>query len=379
MKVPQFLSIRALSVPNISNSPPLSGGAVAHPAFALSSSYTAVHSLNPLDVLLMGSADRKLRRRGARRPRAAGSVTTPPPPLNEPPQPPSKERGWISKFLSRNPVSRFLLKLLWNPENVHLEKSPWESMGEGVSPSTSFFAHGRNNPVSVRLAEIIKTFVTDKHRRTFGDDLIVELGSGDGSLAAYVGQHVGARVHEVDLVDNPSRGTDGRTIADIRNLDMFNDGQFLTVLSSFALEYTGVDGFKEAFRILAPGGKLILLVHHKDSSIGLSGVRGVLLDGAIGLYKILASFRPTHFLLSFCSFLERALGDSVRVGLQLKRCAFANQHSLKEMLKEAGFTGIPTVETAYVPLIVKMMMGRTGGKQYDSGWIVTVKKPSRRT
>lgn len=94
----------------------------------------------------------------------------------------------------------------------------------------------------------------------------------------------------------------------------FADGAFDIVISQFGVEYAGLDAFDEAARVLAPGGVIQFIIHHKDGGIdrectenarvldavlksglfetAIDAIRGPDVDGAIAKLKdILASLK----------------------------------------------------------------------------------------
>lgn len=118
------------------------------------------------------------------------------------------------------------------------------------------------------------------------DAVIVDVGTGNGALAFLVSEFAEQNnkqwtIHGVDAADiNPSVHL--RAAAPIKkrleqinfhgNTDMaklpFADGSVDCVLSQFALEYADHKAaVKEIMRVLKPGGKLVIMAHHADSSL----------------------------------------------------------------------------------------------------------------
>ena len=58
----------------------------------------------------------------------------------------------------------------------------------------------------------------------------------------------------------------GGTAADARHLP-YCDGSFDLVVSQFGIEYAGLDGFREAARVVRPTGAFCALVHQKEGAI----------------------------------------------------------------------------------------------------------------
>lgn len=75
-------------------------------------------------------------------------------------------------------------------------------------------------------------------------------------------------------------------------------GSFEIVTSQFGIEYAGIDAFKEAARLLAPGGRMACLVHHRSGIIYNEGLAS--LDAVAGLAK--SQFIPLSIVMFEAGF-----------------------------------------------------------------------------
>lgn len=55
-------------------------------------------------------------------------------------------------------------------------------------------------------------------------------------------------------------------VSDARSIPL-DDKSFTLATSQFGIEYAGLEAINEMFRVLAPGGRVALLLHHRESSI----------------------------------------------------------------------------------------------------------------
>lgn len=251
----------------------------------------------------------------------------------------------------------------WKP--VNLEGSVYRLMqtifaNNGVNPyehlSRGFFMHRRGNPATNRLLSLVNEMKPHE---------ILELGAGDSNLARIMEEETGATVVETDLMPGPSERPN-RHIVDFTKLP-FSSNRFPVVLSSFAAEYEGLPAFKEAHRVMQRGGRLVALVHHKDSSIGFSHLhQKVIYQLSVGGYQIFGGSFVRHLIPNgLLEFWEA----SAKQFYHLRRAAFKSQRELRSMLERAGFEEVK-IETAFAPPI----LFPDSPHNYDSGWIVTATK-----
>ncbi len=108
----------------------------------------------------------------------------------------------------------------------------------------------------------------------------------------------------------------------------FNDGAFDIVISQFGIEYAGLDAFSEAARVLAPGGVMQLVIHHKGGGIDIECSENVrVLQGVLrsGLFETAADAvrGPDH---------DGAVAKLKTVFAELKPLLDGDRVAAKEML-----------------------------------------------
>ncbi len=103
---------------------------------------------------------------------------------------------------------------------------------------------------------------------------VLDVAAGGGAVLKLLLQRTGVIGTGIDYADvGPAAAALGvRGGIDAHALP-FGDGGFDAVVSQFGLEYCGAAAWAEAVRVLAPGGRLLLLCHHRDSGAVLHNGR----------------------------------------------------------------------------------------------------------
>lgn len=118
--------------------------------------------------------------------------------------------------------------------------------------------------------------------RTFFDRLaegarVLDLACGGGALTRVAAEHKSAfKVHGVDFAQAAS-GPQGAIIQSGVSLEMlpFEDRKFDAIISQFGLEYADLSrAIPELGRVLAPGGRVGLLMHHSESGVAQAARAG---------------------------------------------------------------------------------------------------------
>jgi len=104
---------------------------------------------------------------------------------------------------------------------------------------------------------------------------LADIASGGGAVAAAARSAFGPSGVRLTCVDVSGAAIDALerrfpevsgVVADARDLPL-PAASFDFVCSQFGIEYAGPDAVAEALRLVAPGGRLALLMHHRDGSI----------------------------------------------------------------------------------------------------------------
>ncbi len=294
---------------------------------------------------------------------------------NAPPPKLANERAgeWLEaklRGMGRASIFRRIGSLFWDPPSLDESVYRWSAEGgTGRSAGKSHALHGEGRPLTERIIEAVRPHVKDAWKSDEVAPHIVELGSGDGQLAAALVKRIGARVQQIDLLEPPQSITD-RTVGDITELP-FTRNQFGVAVSSFSLEYEGLKAFQEANRVLSPGGRLVSLVHHRKSSLVPNNIiqKGMAFI-ARDLYRIVAGIRPLRIFLP--KMIMGPWEGMARQAESQLRAAFKTKGQAERMLAQAGFQDV-RIETVMVPPLAFP----NSSMRLDTGWLMTAQKPSR--
>ncbi len=159
--------------------------------------------------------------------------------------------------------------------NEESETSPvidsWDTYWAGAQSSSAFSGGGTTDPLVLSFWDEI--FRDIRERR---DDVrIIDIASGNGAVIESASRVYGETLPDftcLDISDSAIRilekrfpGVNG-VVADAAD-SPFDDGSFDVVVSQYGVEYAGIDAINAIARLVAPGGELVLLVHHRDGLI----------------------------------------------------------------------------------------------------------------
>jgi ubiquinone/menaquinone biosynthesis C-methylase UbiE len=126
---------------------------------------------------------------------------------------------------------------------------------------------------------------------------ILDIASGDGAILEIlisIDDRIGGKVTCVDAspaaIDSIGSRYPAATgiVADAAAIPLDDNG-FALVTSQFGVEYAGIDAINEAARLVAPGGRMILLMHmrgslmHRECEAALDAIRATEKSGFIPL------------------------------------------------------------------------------------------------
>jgi SAM-dependent methyltransferase len=161
----------------------------------------------------------------------------------------------------------------------------WDRYWHGMKEGGQIGVGGANHP---RLNQFWREYLSSIGTLS-GPTKMMDIGSGDGAVVATAVDTLGddsldltcldISRHSVDLLRQRYPDVDG-IVADALCIPL-ESGSFDLVTSQFGVEYAGTAAFGEAARLVAPGGQLALLVHHRssimyeDCSASLEAVEGL--------------------------------------------------------------------------------------------------------
>lgn len=162
------------------------------------------------------------------------------------------------------------MKMNESPQNASPE-TDWDTYWQGSEQAVAFAAEGVNHPL---VHEFWRSFFATEPAE-FDSPRIIDIACGKGAVieAAHTAfGETGARYecldtseHAVAAVRTRFPGVTGH-IANARDINL-EDGAYDIVASQFGIEYAGIEAVTGAARLVRPGGKLVLMMHHREGSI----------------------------------------------------------------------------------------------------------------
>lgn len=147
--------------------------------------------------------------------------------------------------------------------------SSWDRYWRGMKEGGQFGVGGASHP---RLNQFWREYFSSMGTLSAPKKMI-DIGCGDGAVVAAAADTLGDEClqltsldisrHSLDLMRQRYPNVDG-IVADALHIPL-ESGSFDLVTSQFGVEYAGRAAFVEAARLVAPGGQLALLVHHRAS------------------------------------------------------------------------------------------------------------------
>lgn len=147
----------------------------------------------------------------------------------------------------------------------------WEAYWRGTGNAGAWTAGGASHPL---LAEFWAGFFTPLAGRPPGLR-VLDLASGNGAVVAIAMERLADRRPQLSCLDRSEAAVENirrrfppvqGIVSDARRVPL-DDGGFDVVTSQFGIEYAGPEAAVEAARLLAPGGRLGLLMHVRDGII----------------------------------------------------------------------------------------------------------------
>ena len=147
----------------------------------------------------------------------------------------------------------------------------WDQYWRGMKNGAALAIGGANHP---RLDEFWRELFL-RLRKESGPTKIVDIASGDGAVAESAFNVLGDRFAHVTCLDISRHAVDmllrrfpavHGIVANALRIPLASNS-FDTVTSQFGVEYAGPAAFGEAARLVAPGGQLAMLVHHRAGRI----------------------------------------------------------------------------------------------------------------
>lgn len=147
----------------------------------------------------------------------------------------------------------------------------WDTYWAGAQSSAAFSGGGTTDPLVLSFWDDIFRGIRE-HRESAR---IIDIASGNGAVIESASRVYGENLPDftcLDISDSAIRMLEERfsgvrgVVADAAN-SPFDAGSFDIVVSQYGVEYAGIDAISAISRLVAPGGELILLVHHRNGLI----------------------------------------------------------------------------------------------------------------
>lgn len=158
-----------------------------------------------------------------------------------------------------------------NQANVTTSSASWDTYWQGAWSGLAYGCGGVNHPfIKAFWDDLLSTQIETEH-----DPKILDVATGNGAIVEAIFRIFGDSRPSVTCVDvSPaaianvtSRFPDVRgVVADAGDLP-FSDHGFDLVTSQFGVEYAGVEAIFDLPRQVAPGGRIVMLLHCSDGLI----------------------------------------------------------------------------------------------------------------
>lgn len=151
------------------------------------------------------------------------------------------------------------------------QDSGWEAYWRGTGDAEAWTVGGSSHPL---LAAFWERFF-DAFAGLPPTPRMLDLASGNGAVVAIAMERLADKRPQVSCLDLSAAAVENirRRFPSVRGIVSdagrvpLDDGGFEIVTSQFGVEYAGPDAVGEAARLLAPGGRLGLLMHIRDGII----------------------------------------------------------------------------------------------------------------
>ena len=151
--------------------------------------------------------------------------------------------------------------------SVLSDSNAWNDYWVGSRSGAAFNAEGADHPV-------LDHFWRQALGEVTGTQRLIDLASGRGALLGYLPEEASPDICCVDrslaalASQRNLRPGILPVVADVADIP-FADQGFDLVISQFGVEYGGAEAIDRVYRLIAPGGRVILVLHRQNSIIDL--------------------------------------------------------------------------------------------------------------
>ena len=147
----------------------------------------------------------------------------------------------------------------------------WDTYWQGAQSSAAYTGGGISHPL---ILSFWKEYFRGVQGRS-GKPKIIDIASGNGAVVECANSMFGEQLPEFAYLDVSASairileirfpGVHG-VVADAAAIPL-DSASYDIATSQFGIEYAGLEALDEVTRLIAPGGELALLLHHRDGII----------------------------------------------------------------------------------------------------------------
>lgn len=147
----------------------------------------------------------------------------------------------------------------------------WDKYWQGTRHGATYSSGGTSHPVVLSFWDNFFKSVQDAR----GELKIIDIASGGGAVVESAKTAFGGQLPDftcIDISDSAISALNQRfpgvhgVVADARTIPL-GSGSYDIATSQFGIEYAGMGAMEELMRLVAPGGQLAVLLHHREGGI----------------------------------------------------------------------------------------------------------------
>ena len=147
----------------------------------------------------------------------------------------------------------------------------WDTYWQGAQASAAYTGGGSSHPLILSFWD---DYFRDVQRRG-GEPRIIDIASGNGAVVECASTAFGGQLPDfacldvsasaISILEKRFPGVHG-VVADAAAIPL-DSASYDIATSQFGIEYAGLEALDEVTRLIAPGGELALLLHHRGGVI----------------------------------------------------------------------------------------------------------------
>ena len=230
-----------------------------------------------------------------------------------------------------------------NTKSVH----SWDTYWQGAQASAAYTSGGTSHPL---VLSFWSDYFADVQNHD-GDPKFIDIASGNGGVVecantAYGGQLpdftcLDVSASAIRMLEERFPGVSG-IVADAAAIPL-DSASYDIATSQFGIEYAGLDALGEVTRLIAPGGELALLLHHRG---------GIIYTQCAASFSAVSEMRAAQFIPKCIAMFEAGFavvegGHRARYGAAGKKFAPAIQEMEAIMARHGTQVADGTITRLY--------------------------------